>query len=124
MIDWRPFCVGVQGFRADESGVTVDLGHSRQHRVEVGAGADAFELTGIVARRAIAAGVDDVVLAAWKRNRTATLVGFRRDERGRLVGHSWVPTAGLGSDEFVFYVRSLAAACDLFEFQLTGKDRE
>ena len=65
-----------------------------------------------------------VALVAWERNRASSLVGFRVDDRGRLVGESWVPTPGLTRDEFLFYLRSAAAACDLFEYQLTGKDRE
>jgi hypothetical protein len=68
--------------------------------------------------------IEHAAVAAWKRNRTGILVGFRLDDRGRLMGESWVPQRGLTKDEFLFYVRTLAAACDLFEFQLTGRDRE
>jgi hypothetical protein len=85
---------------------------------------DAIELSSLVARPSVLAEIDSPSLAAWRRNRAASLVGFRVDERGRLVGESWVPTEGLTRDEFLLYVRGLAAACDLFEFQLTGKDRE
>jgi len=32
------------------------------------------------------------------------LVGFRLDQKGRLVGEAWVPKAGLSGDEFLLYV--------------------
>ena len=96
----------------------------RQHRVNVSAEGDSIELTSVVARRSVVEQSKDTAIAAWQRNRGASLVGFRIDKGGRLVGEAWVPGAGLTADEFQFYLRSTAAACDLFEFQLTGKDRE
>jgi hypothetical protein len=102
----------------------VRLGRGRQHRVDVESKSDAVELRAVVARRAVVDEQKNPALAAWNRNRACSLVGFRLDERGRLVGESWVPGAGLTADEFLVYVRGIAAACDLFEFQLTGKDRE
>lgn len=41
-----------------------------------------------------------------------------------IVGEAWVPKAGLAREDFLLYVRRVAAECDLFEYQLTGKDRE
>ena len=58
------------------------------------------------------------------RNRTAALVGFRIDNRSRLVGEAWVSKSGLTTEEFELYVRNLAAECDRFEFVLTGRDAE
>jgi hypothetical protein len=110
--------------RVEGEAVVVDLGHGRRHRVDVRATGDALELSGVVARRAIVEETENAALAAWERNRAVSLVGFRLDNRGRLVGEAWMPTSGLSRDEFLFYVRSTAASCDLFEFQLTGKDRE
>jgi hypothetical protein len=52
------------------------------------------------------------------------LVGFRLDQKGRLVGEAWVPKAGLTRDEFLLYAKRVADECDLFEYHLTGKDRE
>jgi len=105
-------------------GLTVTFKNGRQHRIEVSPRPDLIELTGIVARASVVSSIEDVALAAWKRNRATSIVGFRIDKRGRLVGEAWVPNAGLTKDEFLFYVRGVGAACDLFEFQLTGKDRE
>lgn len=124
MTDWRRFCVGARDVQIDGGTVVVTLGRDRQHRVEVEPARDAIELRAVVARRAALGEPDHAVLAAWKRNRASSLVGFRLDERGRLVGESWVPIAGLTREEFLLYVRAIAAASDLFEFQLTGKDRE
>ena len=124
MIEWRQFCDGVRDVRMDGEGILVALGSGRHHRLDVRPGTDAIELCGIVARRSVAAGIEDVTLVAWQRNRGTSIVGFRLDDRGRLVGEAWVTGAGLTKDEFLFYARSLAAACDLFEFQLTGRDRE
>lgn len=124
MTDWRRLCASARDLSIDGSAIVVALGRSRQHRVEVAFQEDAIELRAIVARRAAIEGRETLELAAWKRNRAASLVGFRLDERGRMLGEAWVPTAGLTPAEFQLYVRTLAAACDLFEFQLTGADRE
>jgi hypothetical protein len=96
----------------------------RQHRIALRETADTYELTGTVARLAALSAVPDVPLRTWRRNRGMQLVGFRVDPKGRLVGEAWVPKAGLGRDEFLTYVRRVAAECDLFEYHLTGKDRE
>ena len=68
--------------------------------------------------------IPDAALRAWKRNRSTQLVGFRVDRKGRLVGEAWVPKAGLERGEFLLYVVRVATECDLFEYHLTGKDRE
>lgn len=52
------------------------------------------------------------------------LVGFRMDQKGRLVGEAWMPKVGLGREEFLLYVRRVASECDLFEYSVTGKDCE
>ena len=124
MTDWRKFCVGAPDLMPDDTGVTLQFSNGRRQRINVLPGDGVIELRGVVARRAVAAQIERVALVAWERNRASSLVGFRVDDRGRLVGESWVPTPGLTRDEFLFYLRSAAAACDLFEYQLTGKDRE
>ena len=124
MTEWRKFCVGAPDLMPDDAGVTLQFSNGRRQRINVLPGDGVIELRGVVARRAVAAQIERVALVAWERNRASSLVGFRVDDRGRLVGESWVPTPGLTRDEFLFYLRSAAAACDLFEYQLTGKDRE
>jgi hypothetical protein len=123
VIEWREFCVGAPDLIAGNAGVTVRFSNRRQ-RIDVRTGDGVIELRGVVARRAVAVQIERVALVAWERNRAGSLVGFRVDDRGRLVGEAWVPTRGLTRDEFLFYLRTTAAACDLFEYQLTGKDLE
>lgn len=68
--------------------------------------------------------LSDALVRAWSRNRSVMLAGFRVDERGRMIGESWVPKAGLTASEFQFALRHLAEESDRFEFQLTGRDQE
>jgi hypothetical protein len=68
--------------------------------------------------------IPDAAVRAWVRNRSVMLVGFRVDERGRMVGESWVPKPGLTAAEFQFILRHLATESDRFEFQLSGQDHE
>lgn len=124
MIEWREFCVGAPDLIPDGAGVTVQFSNGRRQRIDIRPGDVVIELRGVVARRSVAMQIERVALVAWEHNRASSLVGFRVDDRGRLVGESWVPTCGLTRDEFLFYLRSAAASCDLFEYQLTGKDRE
>lgn len=127
--------MSVEGDAIDVEMVPLDLGGAetrqrevartvRRHRVTIRETLDAFELSGVVARSAALASIEGIMPRTWKRNRATQLVGFRVDHKGRLVGESWVPKAGLTPDEFVLYVRRVATECDLFEFALTGLDRE
>ena len=124
MVEWRELCVGASDLMPDGSGVTVQFNNGRRQRIDVRPGDGVIEIQGVVARRAVALQIEGAALVAWERNRASSLVGFRVDHRGRLVGECWVPILGLTRDEFLFYLRSAAAACDSFEYQLTGKDRE
>ena len=124
MTEWRLFCRGVEGISVEGDGIDVVASNERHHRVGVRETADTYELTGVVARAPALSAVPDVALRAWRRNRGMQLVGFRMDQKGRLVGEAWMPKVGLGREEFLLYVRRVAAECDLFEYSLTGKDRE
>lgn len=124
MTDWRRMAERIRDLRVDGDVVSVDLGRGRTHRVAVSVYAEHIELRGVVARPAALRAAHEPVLAAWLRNRAPRLVGFRFDERDRLIGEAWVPLAGLQAPELNVYLRAVAAECDLFEFQLTGSDRE
>ena len=124
VIEWFELCAGAPDVVPDGAGLAVRFSNGRRQRIDVRHGEGVIELRGVVARRAVAEQIDRVALVAWEHNRASSLVGFRVDDRGRLVGECWVPTPGLTRDEFLFYLRSVAAACDLLEYQLTGKDRE
>ena len=124
MLDWRQWCRGSNGFAVDGEKVEVSLGDERRHRISIHETADTLELTGIVAHLASIDSIPDVPLRAWRRNRGMQLVGFRVDYKDRLVGEAWVPKAGLKREEFLFYLKKVAAECNLFEYNLTGKNRE
>ena len=124
VLDWRQFCRGLDGISVDEDGIEVVMADERHQRIAIRERAETFELTGIVARPGAIDTVPDVPLRAWRRNRAMQLVGFRLDQKNRLVGEAWVPKAGLDRDQFLFYIKRVAAECDLFEYHLTGKDRE
>jgi hypothetical protein len=122
--DWRQFCRGEEGISIDGDAVEVVTTAERHQRIAVRESTETFELTGIVARPSAIDGITNVALRVWRRNRAMQLVGFRLDQKGRLVGEAWVPKAGLTRDEFLLYVKRVADECDLFEYHLTGKDRE
>ena len=124
MPDWRNFCRGSAGVSVNGEVIEVLTSDARRHRIVVHETPDALELTGVVVRASAVGEIRDVSLRIWRHNRTSELVGFRLDQKGRLVGEAWVPKAGLVRAEFLFYVTRVAAECDLFEYHLTGKDRE
>lgn len=123
MIEWPKFCVSATDIEPDDAGLTVHFSNGRKQRIDVRVGDGAIELHSVVLRRRVAEKIEHLALVAWEHNRASSLVGFRADDRGRLVGECWVPIPGLTRDEFLFHVRRVAAACDQLEFQLTGADR-
>lgn len=112
------------GLEVSGDAVEVRFDDERRHRVQVHDEGDALRLVAVVARPAVVLALDSPALLAWRRNRSTQLVGFRLDERGRLVGESWVPRAGLTGEELAFYVQRVAAECDRLEYLLTGRDVE
>ena len=124
MPDWKQFCGGAEHLSLDGESAVVVVSGERRQRIEIRETPDTYEFASVVVRPSVVESVPDVPLRAWRRNRAMQLVGFRVDRRGRLVGEGWVPKAGLSREEFLSSVRRCAAECDLFEFQLTGKDIE
>ena len=124
MIDsWLPLC-DAPDFAASDPHVDVTFADGRTHRVTVEDQTDAYFLSGFVVRQSIVGALPDLPIQTWLRNRTVSLVGFRIDRRGRLVGEAWLPKAGLTANEFQLYVRTIAVECDRFEYLLTGRDAE
>jgi len=123
-MEWRRFCARARDFEIDGDEIVVSLEGGRSHRIEVAVQADVIELRSVVAKPGALAAVDEPVMTAWRRNRAASLVGFRFDTRQRLIAEAWVPVAGLDAPEFLQYVRAVAAESDSLEFRLTGKDAE
>lgn len=106
----------------EEPHIQVGLGEFRCKKVSVTVGPEAYGLSVVVAGKATVSALPNIAAQAWRRNRSTPLVGFRVDDRGRLVGEAWVPKVGLTPAEFQCYVRTIAVECDQFEYTLTGRD--
>ncbi|MGO9708533.1 MAG: YbjN domain-containing protein [Polyangiaceae bacterium] len=122
--EWTSFCKGARDLRVDGERIEVLFTQGRHHMLTVEDAGEAYRLIGIVAKASVTAGVSDLALHVWRRNRATILAGFRLDPRGRLLGESLVPKPGLSAGEFQQWVRIVAAECDRFELALTGKDVE
>ena len=120
---WQEYCREA-GFTLRDRTLAVRLETGRSQEIVGEDRGEELLLRSTVARPALCSGIPDVALSAWLRNRSVSLVGFRVDERGRLVGELWVPKVGLTNEEFRYLVQHLAVECDRFEFQLSGEDRE
>jgi hypothetical protein len=123
-VSWRELSWRA-GLRDDGNTIRVQFKDARRQVVEVDAAdPESIRLWSVAARPAALERLDEPLLVAWHRNRFTELVGFTLDARGRMVGETWVPTAGLTADEWQYYVVNLARACDRFEYLLTGSDEE
>jgi hypothetical protein len=122
--DWRAWCRSARDIEVDGESAIVNIADGRKHRVTVTLADETYELLGVVARPAVVASLPMLALRAQRRNRSSRMVGFRIDAKERLVAEAWVPKAGVTGAEFIASLRHLAAEADLFEYQLTGSDRE
>jgi hypothetical protein len=122
--DWAPLC-RAPDMRVEETTVIVMFPDERKHRVAVTEQDDEYLLAAVVARAAVVRDAGEgVALTAWLRNRAVSLVGFRIDEKERLVCEALVPKAGLTAEEFQLHLRMVAIEADRFEYALTGRDAE
>ena len=121
--DWSRFLKS-KDFEVEVDTVLVQLADNRRHRVRCQPEEGGWRLRTVVARASVLTDIEDLPLRVWKKNRATKLVGFRIDERGRLVGESWVAKAGVTADEFQLHLRLVAAESDHLEHMLTGADTE
>jgi hypothetical protein len=119
--EWKRYCHG-SGLKAEESVVVVSLDTGRKQLVRVEDGSESFRLISLVVKRAVMEKLPNASLDLWQLNRGLPLVGFRVDQKGNMVGETWVPKQGLNAEEFEIYVKTLASDCDRLEHQLTGRD--
>jgi hypothetical protein len=120
--DWRSLSRRA-GLRLTHDGIEVSLADQRSQILHADAfSEDTIKLWSVVARPAALARLRTPLVDAWRRNRYSELVGFTLDTRGRMIGEAWVPTAGLTSDEWGYYVQLVAEACDRFQYLITGRD--
>jgi hypothetical protein len=120
--DWKAL-TREAGLRPDGASIRVPCGSDRFHVVNV---ADDEPHAIRIWSRVVTGGnaPDGAALQAWKMNRFRELVGFKEEERGRIIGEAWIPRAGLTSDEWRVHVLTLARACDRLEYLWTGRDVE
>jgi len=119
--DWKKFC-REKDLEVEGDAIAVRLPGDRLHRVSVYEEREVYRLVSVVVRAAIAKELDNLAVDMSLRNFGTELVGFKLDNRGRLVGETWIPKPGLNSLEFMTCVRTIAAECDRYEYQLTGSD--
>ena len=89
-VDWKSLC-SAEDLVVEDADVLINLGDDRSHRVRVHETDDEFVLRAFVVRQADVSSIPDLPLLVWQRNRAISLMGFRIDRRGRLVGEAWVP---------------------------------
>jgi hypothetical protein len=119
--DWKSFC-GNPSLKVEGNRIDVSLEGDRHQFIEVSISDEVIYLHSIVAHPAPTSRFENASLRAWERNRAISIVAFRIDEKGRMVGEAWVPSVGLTRDEFLIYVKTMAIECDRFEYQITGDD--
>ncbi len=123
-VDWRKLTRDA-GLMVRGEAIELRLAGGRKHVVHVDdRSGGQLRLWSVVAKAGLVREVSQANIRAWTRNRVTELVGFKLEQSGRLVGEAWVPLAGLTHAEWEFYVRSVALACDRFEYVLTGQDVE
>lgn len=123
--DWRKLAMGADDIAADRlrSAVEVSFANGRRHAVRIAEHDDAYELEAVVAGARETAQLADPFMAAWRRNRSSRVVGYRVDARGRFCAHAWTPREGLTREMFLFLIRTLAREADRHELLITGADR-
>ena len=121
--DWLAWCRNAKDIACRGGDLIVRLQTGRSQRVAVQITEETLEFTSIVARTSALNFDDDLHMRVWRRNRSVQGVGFGVDNKDRVVARAWMPMVGATKDEFLECLRHLAAEADLFEYQLTGKDR-
>lgn len=122
--NWRSLCAGSR-IRVEGDDAIVEFENKRSHRVRVREAEDCFEFEAIVARAAAVRDIEEGLPArVWCHNRSAQLVSFLIDTKGRVCARGWVPKVGIAPEEFQTVLRRVASESDRLEFLLTGKDLE
>jgi hypothetical protein len=123
--DWRDHARAA-GHRVEGIRITITLDGGRQQTVLVdeSSAPSALRLWSVILGRSSTAKLKDgePLEYAWERNRLSDLLGFTIDQRGRLIGESWVPMDGLNAKVFGMHVTELARVSDWHELRLSGND--
>ena len=83
--EWKNYC-RTDGLKIEVNGIQVSLDTGRRQNVLVDDEVETFHLISIIATKAIIDRLVDASIRAWQRNHSATLVSFRVDHKGRMVG--------------------------------------
>ena len=131
--DWKRITT-LAAFRVMKESIWVKFDDGRSHQVWVdeGSGSGELRLWAIAAPRqrfcpqrrpeGQGAARPGAPSAGLEPQPASDLVGFKIDGKGRLIGEAWVPTAGLGREEWETYVLAVARTCDRLEASMTGRD--
>jgi hypothetical protein len=123
--DWREYARAA-GHRIEGPRITVTLEGGRQQivRVDESSAPSALRLWSVILGPSSTAQLKDgePLEYAWERNRLSDLLGFTIDQRGRLIGESWVSLDGLTAKVFGIHVIEVARVCDWHELRLSGLD--
>ncbi len=121
-VEWKKLVTGTD-LVVSADRIQVPLSSTRQHQVFVDVECEEeWRFWAVVARSsALKKLPKQTHTLPWELNRSSTLVGYRYDQHGRLVGESWVPRSAT-PEEFQFVVRQIARECDRTELRLTGED--
>jgi hypothetical protein len=120
--EWHRYC-RADGFDISGNTVTVELERRRTHRVAVTETTESYEFAAVALGATAFRTLGPPVYELWQRNRRTRLVGFRLDDRRRLLVDAWLPKHGVTPPEFRLVLRTVAAEADRAEFLLTGQDR-
>lgn len=124
-VDWRRLAAQL-GYSVAGEEVLYTFPNGRQQRVFVDQkhGHDAIRMWSVILGPAATAELHDgrPLEYAWERNRLSDLVGFSVDNRGRLIGESWIHDSALNQDLLDLQLSELARVCDWHELRLSGAD--
>lgn len=121
--DWKRLARNASDLHVARSSIAVTLPNGRSHEVAISESGDGYLFEAVVAGRRETSRLRDPEIAAWRRNRSSRVVGYRIDERGRLAAHAWSPRDGTTARLFQLMVRTVAREADRHELLVTGTDR-
>jgi hypothetical protein len=123
--DWRIVAAHL-GHKVSDGEIIFNFPNKRQQRVFVdeASEATAVRLWSVILGPSATAELSDgsPLEYAWERNRLSDLIGFSVDQRGRLIGETWISAVAVGRDLFDFHLSELARVCDWHELRLSGAD--
>jgi hypothetical protein len=122
--NWRT-CARHAGFSVTAETINVRLGSGRQQAVHVDESSEAaVRLWSVILppQKTSELGDGRPLEFAWERNRLSDLMGFSVDQRGRLIGETWIALDGMTTEAVALHVGEVARICDWQELRLAATD--